>query len=479
MEKNKVEEIMENYKKELEEIDKKYEVKTLNKPDTTEIEEKIKYEKEFIAKLEFEGKETNAEMIERAKQRLKEAIDKKLEIDMNYKNEKLKREEKLLENNKLKNSKVILESGREVKMSEKDELDKADLKNKAIRELTSESKNISQKLLAKKIELENKRKEWQEFKYEFEKDENGKTIPTPTNKEEVEKIHAEYDDIKKEMVELNKMQEQCEQYLFELKSPTKENKEFMENWSKAAKKQEKDEMAPETKETQMKQQKTIKNENIEQKNGGVIATSVNENIEPKKDEVTSITINENAGEIYVSTKEGVKTKLSLEEVLEEKKAIYKRLDVKKICSNIEKGKIKALLLQAKVNPAIIKALNDKEAIKEYISCLNEKRELPFELVHDLRNSKLGLFDKMKMWVHARAEDKIPGTKISFASRLWNKNRAIEAPKQKEVTEKKEGLKDIKVENENNRIEKNAAEIMKNTESEIATEVKQMTEESQK
>lgn len=150
MEKNKVEEIMENYKKELEKIDKKYEVKTLNKPDTTEIEEKIKYEKEFIAKLEFEGKETNAEMIERAKQRLKEAIDKKLEIDMNYENEKLKREEKLLENNKLKNSKVILESGREVKMSEKDELDKADLKNKAIRELTSESKNISQKLLTKK-----------------------------------------------------------------------------------------------------------------------------------------------------------------------------------------------------------------------------------------------------------------------------------------------------------------------------------------
>lgn len=463
MEKNKVEEIMENYKKELEEIDKKYEVETLNKPDTTEIEEKIKYEKEFIAKLEFEGKEINSEMIERAKQRLKEAIDKKLEIDMNYENEKLKREEKLLENNKLKNSKVILESGREVKMSEKDELDKADLKNKAIRELTSESKNISQKLLTKKIELENKRKEWQEFKYEFEKDENGKTIPAPTNKDEVEKIHAEYDSIKKEMVELNKMQEQCEQYLFELKSPTKENKEFMENWSKAAKKQEKAEMVPETKETQMKQQKTIKKENIE----------------PKKDEVTSITINENAGEIYVSTKEGVKTKLSLEEVLDEKKAIYKRLDVKKICSNIEKGKIKALLLQAKVNPAIIKALNDKEAIKEYISCLNEKRELPFELVHDLRNSKLGLFDKMKMWVHARAEDKIPGTKISFASRLWNKNRAIKAPKEKEVTEKKEGLKDIKVENENNRIEKNAAEIMKNTESEIATEVKQMTEESQK
>lgn len=463
MEKNKVEEIMENYKKELEKIDKKYEVETLNKPDTTEIEEKIKYEKEFIAKLEFEGKEINSEMIERAKQRLKEAIDKKLEIDMNYENEKLKREEKLLENNKLKNSKVILESGREVKMSEKDELDKADLKNKAIRELTSESKNISQKLLTKKIELENKRKEWQEFKYEFEKDENGKTIPAPTNKDEVEKIHAEYDSIKKEMVELNKMQEQCEQYLFELKSPTKENKEFMENWSKAAKKQEKAEMVPETKETQMKQQKTIKKENIE----------------PKKDEVTSITINENAGEIYVSTKEGVKTKLSLEEVLDEKKAIYKRLDVKKICSNIEKGKIKALLLQAKVNPAIIKALNDKEAIKEYISCLNEKRELPFELVHDLRNSKLGLFDKMKMWVHARAEDKIPGTKISFASRLWNKNRAIEAPKEKEVTEKKEGLKDIKVENENNRIEKNAAEIIKNTESEIATEVKQMTEESQK
>ena len=47
------------------EIIKKYEGKNNN---TLEIEEKIKYEKEFIAKLEFEGKEINSEMIERAKQ---------------------------------------------------------------------------------------------------------------------------------------------------------------------------------------------------------------------------------------------------------------------------------------------------------------------------------------------------------------------------------------------------------------------------
>lgn len=67
MEKNKVEEIMENYKKEVEKIDRKYDVKSLEKPDTKDLDDKIKYEKEFIAKLEFEGKEINAEMIEKAK----------------------------------------------------------------------------------------------------------------------------------------------------------------------------------------------------------------------------------------------------------------------------------------------------------------------------------------------------------------------------------------------------------------------------
>ena len=161
MEKNKVEEILENYKKEVEKIDKKYDVETLKKPDTKELDDKIKYEKEFIAKLEFEGKEINSEMIEKAKQRLKLAMDQKVEIDLNYEKDLLNKDEIVAEKNKMKKSKVVLDSGREVTMEEKDNLDKEDLRNKAIRELTSESKSISEKLVAKKEDLENKRKEWQ------------------------------------------------------------------------------------------------------------------------------------------------------------------------------------------------------------------------------------------------------------------------------------------------------------------------------
>lgn len=461
-------------------------------------------------------------------------MDQKVEIDLNYEKDLLNKDEIVAEKNKMKKSKVVLDSGREVTMEEKDNLDKEDLRNKAIRELTSESKSISEKLVAKKEDLENKRKEWQEFKYVFERDKKGNSVAI--NQDEVKKIHAEFDEIEKEIKELNEMKAQCDKYLVELKSPRKKDEDIVqawkEVWEQANKTVEEKAVEEPVEESKVIQTTKIeKEEGIEQKienaqqemdkankdykNIHLGATPIvgevklkNEKqlnafeknniinrvksemekdkeyrkeikLEEKKDEVTSIIINEKAGDIYVSTKEGRRTKLSLEEVLSEKKDMYKRLDIKEICSEIADGKIKGLLLQAKVNPAIIKALDNKEAVKEYISCLNEKRELPFELTHDLRDSKLGFFDKMKMWVHARAEDKIPGTKISFATRFWNKNKALPEPENAVATKDNNIKEQYKVENKGNKIEKQAAKIMDSAEQEISNNVKEIMSDNEK
>lgn len=201
--------------------------------------------------------------------------------------------------------------------------------------------------------------------------------------------------------------------------------------------------------------------------------------------IESISISEGEGMIYAKTENGETTKISLKEALEGKKDNFKNLNVKELCKEISGNKIKGLLLGTKVNPAIIHALkDDPETVKAYITCLKEGKELPFELSHDLRNSQLGMFDKMKMWVHARAENKIPGTKVTFAGKFWNKNKALGTAEKEETKETKETnkhnvKKEYKVENKDNRIEQEAAKVMKETEKSMAETVKNIEEEKEK
>lgn len=199
--------------------------------------------------------------------------------------------------------------------------------------------------------------------------------------------------------------------------------------------------------------------------------------EVQKNKIVKITIDEKEGTIYSDTADGKKLKLFLKQALEEKKNRYNELNIKEKCREIAGGRIKGLLLSTKVNPAIVYALrNNPEVIETYIDCLQKQKELPFELYHDLRSSKLGAIDKLKMWVHAKAEDKIPGTRITFTERFWNKNKALDKGKEIEPTEKtknKSRLIDIyKKENRDNRIEKNAIEkILRRQEKNRAKEIK--------
>lgn len=167
------------------------------------------------------------------------------------------------------------------------------------------------------------------------------------------------------------------------------------------------------------------------------------------------------------------------------------MEIGDLCKEIAGATFPGLLLRTKVNPAIVETLkNDKETLKEYITCLYEQKELPFELVHDLRDSSLGRWDKLKMWVNAKAEDKIPGTKITFAEKFKMLGRGNKAKTealssaQKDFNVKNESPKvkearfkdNYKYENEDNKIETKANEEIKKSQANLAKEVQEIQSE---
>lgn len=233
---NRVEQIMENYRKGIENIYNQYEVDELQELDTKELDEKISYEKSFLEKLETQGKEENLELIKRAKERLEIAEKEKTQKENEYEELKAKRMDEIQNVTNLKNSEVVLPSGRTVLRTEKDEMDRRDLQDKAIRELKQESKKISEELMKKNTELEKNRLDKMNFRYKFEKDENGKSTGEVINKDELDKINKEYFDIKKEMTELSEMQKQCQEYLEQFRQRDNDKmKKFSEAWNNSYK----------------------------------------------------------------------------------------------------------------------------------------------------------------------------------------------------------------------------------------------------
>ena len=163
--KNKVEEIMENYRAAVKKIDSKYTVKPLKELDTKKLDESILYQNDFIMKLENQGKnylekEENKDekikndlLIRNAKTKLDSLLKEKQEKQENYEKEKAAREEKIQKLDAFRKRKVILPNGREILQIEKDNIDKQELGNKARRELTTESRKISSMLIDKRLDL--------------------------------------------------------------------------------------------------------------------------------------------------------------------------------------------------------------------------------------------------------------------------------------------------------------------------------------
>lgn len=224
----------------------------------------------------------------------------------------------------------------------------------------------------------------------------------------------------------------------ETEEPKKQTEEFTKNSEKTKETTKEPEKTREPSEEIKKKLEQIKKEtrgeNSNYRNATLNADSKIDKSQIKRkkevDKIASIRINEKAGTIYTKTESGKIEGIALSEAIYHKKSLHAILKISDICKEIAGGRIKGLLLGTKVNPAIVYALRkEPKQIENYITCLKEKKELPFELFHDLRDSSLSVMNRVKMWVHARAEDKLPGTTVILTERRWNKNKTIEAPKE--------------------------------------------------
>ena len=173
-----------------------------------------------------------------------------------------------------------------------------------------------------------------------------------------------------------------------------------------------------------------------------------------------------------------------------------------MCREIAGGKIKGALLKRKINPEIVAVLeNDTKQLKEYISSISEKKDLPFELVHNLENTSI--FSKLKLNKFVRAEEKAGAW---VCGKLFDKNRAIVAKEKtkaiagsvKETAKDKvaqvkdfsqEKFKTVKskgrdfvqkIPNKNSQIEAKAVKNLKERQKELAANVQKiMSEEKEK
>ena len=229
-----------------------------------------------------------------------------------------------------------------------------------------------------------------------------------------------------------------------------------------------------------------------------IVTPIGKKGEGKEEsnKITYIEIQEADGNIFYKDENGKEDKISIAEVLESKKSQFRRLDIKNICKEIAGGRFGAFLLGRKVNPEIVSVLqHDTEQLKDYITSIYQKKELPFELTHNLDG--IGILDKIKMNKFARNEEKLGARVIG---KLFDRNKAIDNVKNsKMLNAAKEGLdkgvtvakeksvklkdkaKDFvpKISNKDNHIEEKANEAVKQSQEQTAKDVQEIMNQNDK
>ena len=435
MEKNKVEKIMDDYRKGVKKIEEAHNIDKQEKDVVSEIDKKIEYEKEFIKRLENESKEKNSDLIEKAKARL--------EVALKEKKEKKPKEDTKNDMTQPKNQKVILPSGREVTQAEKDEIDKNHLKEIAIRELNKESRNISEELVKKDKELKENREKRMNFKYEFEKDENGRSTGKVLNEGELDKIQEEFQNLRTEMMDLNKMQEDCKKYLEEFKQKDQEKmKTFAKAWNNAAK-------------TEMPE-KYGKPDTIEY--GG--KTNIVLNVSKNK---VSMNGQELKGKYRLSNEDKIDIleNLEIDTMFKGKENRMKYIDYS-LVSLLEQKSPK--LVQNYLNIIKDGSENQQEALKE----LKEQLDIKYKFEKGVGTLINFRAKKIARMAHKLGIAELEGIKEkSLFETIISKAKQIKLPAKKEKIEalasgkeekQKQGLKDITVDNKDNRIEKNAAQL---------------------
>lgn len=106
------------------------------------------------------------------------------------------------------------------------------------------------------------------------------------------------------------------------------------------------------------------------------------------EKIVAIEIKESIGIVEFETITGKIYKKNIEDILSEKKSLYKNWNINKKCNDFAKNRIQALRLRSKLNPIIISTLNNEKDIDNYIKCVNNIEKIWFYLEHDLINPKL-------------------------------------------------------------------------------------------
>ena len=176
-----------------------------------------------------------------------------------------------------------------------------------------------------------------------------------------------------------------------------------------------------------------------------------------QDSVKAIHIEAATGKAYVDTFKNNKKEIDIKETIENKKGLYNRINLKEIMENAGvESRINQFMLKRKINPVILKAINeDEKMIEKYIYSLINEKEFPFEYKHDLENSNLSFKDMILMNRVALKESKIDGNEVIGAKKLYTiksffgkiKNKALAKFNKKEepkmINEKNERQEDTK------------------------------------
>ena len=146
----------------------------------------------------------------------------------------------------------------------------------------------------------------------------------------------------------------------------------------------------------------------------------------------SIRIKEKERIVAWTRDDGEEMEYSLDAIKSEKKGMFKRLDILTFCKDNSRNMLGALALYMKVNPAIIKAMdNNKEDIADYIDCLKNKKQFSFNLVHDL--SGLNIFQKLGN-EFVDLEEKLGAV---VKGKIFSKTKALPEPKKDNKTKSTE------------------------------------------
>lgn len=310
-------------------------------------------------------------------------------------------------------------------------------------ELRKESERKEQEIgkINKEINAMNKKiEEYSKFKGELNQQLSTFTAIDFNKMREIENNEANKPKEQQENNKTDKPEEQQEN------NKTEKTEEQPEN-----NKTEKPEKQPENNKTEKpeEQQKDNKTNESEEEYEDIYSNS--------QDSVKAIHIEAATGKAYVDTFKNNKKEIDIKEAIQNRKGLYKRINLKEIMENAGvESRINQFMLKRKINPVILKAINEDEKMTEkYIYSLINEKEFPFEYKHDLENSNLSFKDMALMNRVALKESKIDGNEVIGAKKLYTiksffgkiKNKALAKFNKKEepkmINEKNERQEDTK------------------------------------